>query len=162
MSALACVSGFPRLLRGKRSPKGCPRGREGNREALTFSTQWRVEAIFGDLADPDVNAEFILAKERIEWKIIGPRNTCYPHLGNKRGMHYITLVSPVQLYPNLKLTYLLTLLQLPLIEVGNAVRAYCYSIASYPWTLKLTAHWIRDRYLASCLAHSMCELIDVA
>ncbi len=29
-------------------------------------------------------------------------------------------------------TYLLTLLQLPLIEVGNAVTAYCYSIASYP------------------------------
>ncbi len=28
--------------------------------------------------------------------------------------------------------YLLTLLQLPLIEVGDAVRAYCYSIASYP------------------------------
>ncbi len=27
---------------------------------------------------------------------------------------------------------LLTLLQLPLIEVGNAVRADCYSIASYP------------------------------
>ncbi len=27
---------------------------------------------------------------------------------------------------------LLTLLQLPLIEVGNAVRAHCYSIASYP------------------------------
>ncbi len=27
---------------------------------------------------------------------------------------------------------LLTLLQLPLIEVGNAVRAGCYSIASYP------------------------------
>ncbi len=27
---------------------------------------------------------------------------------------------------------LLTLLQLPLIEVGNAMRAYCYSIASYP------------------------------
>ncbi len=32
-------------------------------------------------------------------------------------------------------TYLLTLLQLPLIEVGNAVRAYCYSIASYPLTV---------------------------
>ncbi len=28
----------------------------------------------------------------------------------------------------------LTLLQLPLIEVGNAVRADCYSIASYPST----------------------------
>ncbi len=28
--------------------------------------------------------------------------------------------------------YLLTLLQLPLIEVGNAMRAYCYSTASYP------------------------------
>ncbi len=27
---------------------------------------------------------------------------------------------------------LLTLLQLPLIVVGNAMRAYCYSIASYP------------------------------
>ncbi len=27
---------------------------------------------------------------------------------------------------------LLTLLQLPLIEVSNAMRAYCYSIASYP------------------------------
>ncbi len=32
-------------------------------------------------------------------------------------------------------TDLLTLLQLPLIEVGNAVRAYCYSIASYLYTL---------------------------
>ncbi len=30
------------------------------------------------------------------------------------------------------IAYLLTLLQLPLIEVGNAVRADCYSIASYP------------------------------
>ncbi len=29
-------------------------------------------------------------------------------------------------------TYVLTLLQLPLIEVGNAMRAYCYSTASYP------------------------------
>ncbi len=29
---------------------------------------------------------------------------------------------------------LLTLLQLPVIEVGNAVRADCYSIASYPST----------------------------
>ncbi len=27
---------------------------------------------------------------------------------------------------------LLTLLELPLIEVGNAMRAYCYSTASYP------------------------------
>ncbi len=32
------------------------------------------------------------------------------------------------------LLYYFTLLQLPLTEVGNAVRAYCYSIASYPWT----------------------------
>ncbi len=30
--------------------------------------------------------------------------------------------------------HLLTLLQLPLTEVGNAVMAYCYSIASYPLT----------------------------
>ncbi len=28
--------------------------------------------------------------------------------------------------------HLLTLLQLPLIEVGNAMKAYCYSTASYP------------------------------
>ncbi len=27
---------------------------------------------------------------------------------------------------------MLSLLQLPLIEVGNAMRAYCYSTASYP------------------------------
>ncbi len=33
---------------------------------------------------------------------------------------------------SVNIDYLLTLLQLPLIEVGNAVRAYCYSIASYP------------------------------
>ncbi len=31
-------------------------------------------------------------------------------------------------------TSLLTLLQLPLIRGGNAMRAYCYSTASYPWT----------------------------
>ncbi len=31
--------------------------------------------------------------------------------------------------------YLLGLLQLPLVEVGNAMRAYCYSTASCPYTL---------------------------
>ncbi len=30
---------------------------------------------------------------------------------------------------SVNIDYLLTLLQLPLIEVGNAVRAYCYSIS---------------------------------
>ncbi len=34
--------------------------------------------------------------------------------------------------PALNSFHLLTLLQLPLIEVGNAVKADCYSIASYP------------------------------
>ncbi len=29
--------------------------------------------------------------------------------------------------------YLFHLLQLSLIDVGNAIRAYCYSTASYPW-----------------------------
>ncbi len=42
MGALARVTGFPRLLRGKATRKGRPGDREGNRGALTFSIQCRV------------------------------------------------------------------------------------------------------------------------
>ncbi len=42
MSAPARVTGFPRLLRGKATRKGCPGGREGTRGTLTVSSQCGV------------------------------------------------------------------------------------------------------------------------
>ncbi len=42
MRAPACVSAFLQFLQGKTTRKGRPGGREGNRGALTFSTQCRV------------------------------------------------------------------------------------------------------------------------